>query len=84
MAGHCQDRRGRDPEAQAHVTAFREYLQTLYDEVLAGARSGRSLDDLKREIRLEKYRSWAGYEQMRELNIEGMHRYVQLFRIPNP
>ncbi len=69
---------------KAHVTAFREYLQTLYDEVLAGARAGRGLDDLKRDIRLEKYRSWAGYEQMRELNIEGMHRYVQLFRIPNP
>ena len=31
-----------------HVTTFREYLQTLYDEVLAGARAGRSLDDLKR------------------------------------
>ncbi len=69
---------------KAHVQAFREYLQSLYDDVLAGARAGRGLDELKRTIRLEKYASWSGYEQMRELNIEGMHRYVQLFRVPNP
>jgi glyoxylase-like metal-dependent hydrolase (beta-lactamase superfamily II) len=67
-----------------HVRMFREYLQTLYDEVLAGIRAGRSLDELKQSVRLERYARWQGYEQMRVLNIEGVHRYISVFRVPNP
>jgi len=67
-----------------HVAAFREYLQTLHDQVLAGMRAGRNVDQLKQELRLDRYASWAGYEQMRELNIEGMHRYLTVFRVANP
>lgn len=67
-----------------HVRMFREYLQTLYDEVLAGIRAGRSLDELKRTIMLERYAGWQGYQQMRELNIEGAYRYITVFRVPNP
>jgi hypothetical protein len=63
---------------------FREYLQTLYAEVLAGIRAGKTLDQLKQEIRLERYASWQGYREMRELNIEGVHRYISVFRVPNP
>jgi hypothetical protein len=62
---------------------FREYLQTVHDEVLAGIRAGRSLDELKQSMRLERYANWGGYQQMRELNIEGMHRYITVFRVPN-
>jgi glyoxylase-like metal-dependent hydrolase (beta-lactamase superfamily II) len=76
---------GHGPVGQKrHVTAFREYLQTLHDQILAGVRAGRTLDQLKQELRLDRWASWAGYEQMRELNIEGMHRYISVFRIPNP
>jgi glyoxylase-like metal-dependent hydrolase (beta-lactamase superfamily II) len=67
-----------------HVRMFREYLQTLYAEVLAGIRAGKTLDQLKQEIRLERYASWQGYREMRELNIEGVHRYISVFRVPNP
>jgi len=67
-----------------HVRMFRDYMQTLHDQVLAGIRAGRSLDELKRTMTLERYASWQGYQQMRELNIEGMHRYLTVFRVPTP
>lgn len=66
-----------------HVAEFRVYLQTLMSEVLAGIRAGRSLDELKQSMRLERYANWQGYAQMRELNIEGTYRYFDNFRRPN-
>ena len=67
-----------------HVRTFREHFEAIRDPVIAGIRAGQSLDQLKQSIRLERYAGWAGYQQMRELNIEGMHRYFTLFRVPNP
>jgi glycine/D-amino acid oxidase-like deaminating enzyme len=32
---------------------------------------------------LSKYKDWAGYEQMGQLNIEGVYRLVQATRRPN-
>jgi glyoxylase-like metal-dependent hydrolase (beta-lactamase superfamily II) len=66
-----------------HVRMFREYLQTVHDGVLDGIRSGRSLDQIKQAMPLDRYASWGGYQQMRELNIEGMHRYLSIFRVQN-
>ena len=66
-----------------HVRLFREYLEALRDAVLAGARAGKSLDQLKQEIKLEKYAGWQNYESYRPLNIEGMYRLVQANRRNN-
>jgi glyoxylase-like metal-dependent hydrolase (beta-lactamase superfamily II) len=65
------------------VTAFRTYLEDLRDQVLVLAREGKSVDDVKRMVNLDKYRSWAGFEQMSQLNIEGMYRLVQSNRRGN-
>jgi glyoxylase-like metal-dependent hydrolase (beta-lactamase superfamily II) len=61
----------------ADVTAFRTYLEELHAGVLAGARAGRTLEQLQAELTFEKYKDWAGYQEMRPLNIEGMYRLVQ-------
>ncbi|HEX2117421.1 MAG TPA: MBL fold metallo-hydrolase [Alphaproteobacteria bacterium] len=66
-----------------HVTAFREYLEDLRNQVLALARDGKSVDEAKRMVNLDKYRTWAGFEQMSQLNIEGMYRLVQANRRGN-
>jgi hypothetical protein len=34
-------------------------------------------------VDLSKYKDWAGYEQMSQLNIEGVYRLVQATRRPN-
>jgi glyoxylase-like metal-dependent hydrolase (beta-lactamase superfamily II) len=67
-----------------HVRMFREYMQALYEAVLDGVRAGRSLDELKQTVRLERYAGWQNYRDYRELNIAGAHRYITLFRVPNP
>jgi glyoxylase-like metal-dependent hydrolase (beta-lactamase superfamily II) len=66
-----------------HVRLFRGYLEDLRGEVIKYAREGRSLDDMKRLIKLEKYAKWSGYEQMLPLNIEGMYQHVQIHRRGN-
>lgn len=68
---------------KASVTAFRMYLEDLRDQVLAAARAGKPLDEIKKSVDLSKYREWAGYEQMGPLNIEGMYRLIQANRRGN-
>jgi glyoxylase-like metal-dependent hydrolase (beta-lactamase superfamily II) len=66
-----------------HVRMFRDYLEDLRGAVLQYAREGKSLDDMKSLIKMEKYAKWAGYEQMLPLNIEGMYQHVQMHRRGN-
>lgn len=68
---------------KANVTAFRNYLEDLRGQVLAAARAGKSLEETKKSVDLSKYKSWGGYEQMGQLNIEGVYRLVQANRRGN-
>jgi glyoxylase-like metal-dependent hydrolase (beta-lactamase superfamily II) len=61
----------------------RAYLEGLYAAVLAAARAGQSLDEMKRTIKLEKYRDWGQYEAWLPLNIEGMYNQIRLHRPGN-
>ncbi|WP_293776653.1 MBL fold metallo-hydrolase [uncultured Oxalicibacterium sp.] len=55
------------------------YLEDLRDAVLQGMNEGKSLEQMQREIRLDKYRHFASYEQWLPLNIKGA--YEQLARL---
>ncbi len=68
---------------KANVTAFRNYLEDLRGQVTAAARAGKSLEETKKLVDLSKYKDWGGYEQMGQLNIEGMYRLVQANRRGN-
>ena len=68
---------------KADVTNFRLYLEDLRAQVLAAARAGKTLEETKKLVDLSKYKDWGGYEQMSQLNIEGMYRLVQANRRPN-
>lgn len=68
---------------KANVTAFRNYLEDLRAQVMAAARAGKSLEETKKSVDLSKYKDWGGYEQMGQLNIEGVYRLVQANRRPN-
>lgn len=68
---------------KANVTAFRSYLEDLRAQVLTAARAGKSLEETKKSVDLSKYKDWGGYEQMGQLNIEGVYRLVQANRRPN-
>jgi glyoxylase-like metal-dependent hydrolase (beta-lactamase superfamily II) len=68
---------------KADVTNFRLYLEDLRAQVLAAVRAGKSLEETKKSVDLSKYKDWGGYEQMSQLNIEGVYRLVQGTRRPN-
>ena len=65
---------------RSDVRAFRVYMEDLYNAVLAGMRAGKSLDELKTSIKLEKYKDWFRYKEFLPLNIEGVHRQIVLHR----
>ena len=52
------------------------YLQELRAEVLKGLQAGKSIAELTSSIMMEKYKSWANYDNWRVLNIEGMARHL--------
>ncbi len=60
-----------------------DYLQALYDAVLAAARAGQSLEQMKASIKLEKYQDWGRYAEWLPLNIEGVYQRVSLQRRGN-
>jgi len=53
------------------------YLEELRAEVMKGLKAGHTVDELKSDIKMEKYRDWAAYGQWRELNVQGMARHLQ-------
>jgi len=65
---------------KADVTEGREFFEDLRDQVAAGMAAGRSLEELKRTLTLDRYRSWAGYEQRRAMNVEAAYRNLSLYK----
>ena len=65
---------------RSDVGDHRQYVQDLYNAVLAGTRAGQSLDQLKQSISLPKYGSWSQYKAWLPLNIEGVYNRIKLQR----
>ena len=68
---------------KADITANREYVEDLYNAVLAGVRAGKTVDELKQTIKLDKYKDWSQYKDWLPLNIEGAYRRISLQRRGN-
>ncbi len=75
--GH--DRLGR----KEHVRKLRGYIEELRNEVLKYVRQGKTVDEIKRLVKMENYKSWSRYEEWISLNVEGMVRHVQSHRRGN-
>ncbi len=54
----------------------RQYLVDLYNAVLAATEGGKTLDAMKKSIKMEKYKDFGQYEAWLGLNIEGMYRMI--------
>jgi glyoxylase-like metal-dependent hydrolase (beta-lactamase superfamily II) len=52
------------------------YLEEMRAAVLLGLQAGKSVDELKREVTMEKYQDWEAYGLWRELNVQGMARHL--------
>ena len=65
------------------VTAFKNYMSDLYEQVLAAARAGKTLEETKSSVDLSKYKGLASFDKHAPLNIEGAYQRVQLNRRGN-
>jgi glyoxylase-like metal-dependent hydrolase (beta-lactamase superfamily II) len=54
---------------KSDVVAMRQYLSELHAAVLQGVRAGKSVNQLKQTITMEKYTDWAAYRDFLPLNI---------------
>jgi glyoxylase-like metal-dependent hydrolase (beta-lactamase superfamily II) len=62
--------------AKSDVADGIAYLEELRAAVLKGLKAGKSVDELKQSVMMEKYRDWAAYDNWRELNVQGMARFL--------
>jgi glyoxylase-like metal-dependent hydrolase (beta-lactamase superfamily II) len=67
----------------ADVKAFRGYMEELRAAVLAQIRAGKTVDETKAAVKMEKYKDWGAYEMWIGLNVEGMYRHMANYRRPN-
>lgn len=65
---------------KADVSEGRQYFEDLRDGVMRGMAQGESLAELKRTLLLEKYKDWAYYDMLREVDIEAA--YLNLENLP--
>lgn len=65
---------------KADVALNHDYLKEMYDAIYAGLRAGKTLDELKAGITMDKYKDWGQYEAWRPLNIEGIYNRIQMQR----
>jgi len=60
-----------------HVRMVRGYMEELWQQVVKYKRQGKSLDEIKQLVKMEKYSNWGEYKDHLPLNIEGMVRQVK-------
>ena len=53
------------------------YLQELRAAVLEGLKAGKTVEQLSNSISMDKYKSWANYDNWLVLNIQGMARHLK-------
>ena len=66
--------------ARRDVTESREFFEDLRAEVSAGMAAGKSLEELKQTITLEKYKGWAYYDRLRAANVAAAYANLKLHR----
>jgi len=62
-----------DIGTKADVSDYLSYLETLYGAVIDGIHAGKTLPELKRDIRLPRYSELDQYEAWLPLNVEGVY-----------
>ena len=65
---------------KADVAELRVFFEDLVSAVSAGMSKGKPLEELKRTLTFDKYRSWTGYDQRRVFNIEAAYNNLRTYR----
>ena len=62
---------------KADAADARIYMEKLREQVLAGLKAGKSVDELAASVKMEDYKDWLSYDNWRELNVRGMARFLK-------
>lgn len=62
-----------DVGTKSDVGDYLRYMESLYGAVIKGIHQGKSLEQLKRDIRLDEFKHLRHYEQWLPLNVEGVY-----------
>jgi glyoxylase-like metal-dependent hydrolase (beta-lactamase superfamily II) len=71
---------GDMPFRKADVTEARQFFEDLMTAVDAGIAQGKSLEELKKTITLDRYKDWGFYQRLREDNIEAAYNNLRAYR----
>lgn len=71
---------GTVPFTKADIAEGREFFEYLKREVQAAMSRGMSLEEMKKSLMLEPYKSWRHYEQLRTWNIEAAYLDLKTFK----
>ena len=66
-----------DMGTKEHVRTHREYIEELRNQVEKQLQAGKSPEEIKILVTMDKYKHWQQYDAWRELNVEGMLRHLQ-------
>jgi hypothetical protein len=64
---------------KADVSEGRQYFEDLRDGVAQGMALGKSLAELKKTLLLEKYKDWAYFDMLREVDIEAAYLNLETY-----
>ena len=64
---------------KADVSEGRQYFEDLRDAVAQGMAQGKSLAELKKTLLLEKYKDWAYFDMLREVDIEAAYLNLETY-----
>jgi glyoxylase-like metal-dependent hydrolase (beta-lactamase superfamily II) len=62
------------------ITEGREFFEYLTHEVSAAIAKGMSLEDMRKNVTLGKYKGWANYERLRVWNVEAAYYNLKIYR----
>lgn len=68
-----------DQGTKADMIAFRQWLEDLQAAVSAGIKAGKSLDELQKTVKLEKYKGWAGYDMQLPMMVQSAYNSLTKF-----
>jgi glyoxylase-like metal-dependent hydrolase (beta-lactamase superfamily II) len=62
------------------ITEGREYFEYLQHEVEGAMSRGLSLAQMREQLTLDRYKSWAHYAQLRPYNIEAAYHNLSIYK----
>jgi glyoxylase-like metal-dependent hydrolase (beta-lactamase superfamily II) len=71
---------GTVPFTKADIAEGRDFFEYLKREVQDAMSKGMSLEQMKKTLMLEPYKSWRHYEQLRTWNIEAAYYNLKIFK----